>query len=129
MGSPNREAVKVVLIETKYVETDATTFKSIVQSLTGKDATVINNGGSGKRKRGATRATPSPALDVKTPNDNDNHNHDDIACDDAVSRTDDHSSSLSSMSFLTSGMSFKDLDRMLLEMPPLEELPCWLWDQ
>ncbi|KAF4360199.1 hypothetical protein F8388_000068 [Cannabis sativa] len=39
--SPNRKGVRVVLIETQYVKTDMTTFKSVVQSLTGKDSTTI----------------------------------------------------------------------------------------
>ncbi|KAL7186082.1 hypothetical protein ACSBR2_027941 [Camellia fascicularis] len=32
--------VKIVIINTEYVETDATSFKSVVQRLTGKDSTV-----------------------------------------------------------------------------------------
>lgn len=32
------DQVKVVIINTKYIETDARNFKSIVQKLTGKDA-------------------------------------------------------------------------------------------
>ncbi|URD99307.1 hypothetical protein MUK42_32140 [Musa troglodytarum] len=32
------EGTRVKIIETKFVETDATHFKSVVQSLTGKDA-------------------------------------------------------------------------------------------
>ncbi|KAL2472749.1 VQ motif-containing protein motif-containing protein 1-like [Forsythia ovata] len=39
MGGGNREAVKVVIINTQYVETDAMSFKSVVQRLTGKDST------------------------------------------------------------------------------------------
>ncbi|KAG1346454.1 putative VQ motif-containing protein 10 [Cocos nucifera] len=34
------EGTRVKIIETKFVETDTTHFKSIVQSLTGKDSTV-----------------------------------------------------------------------------------------
>lgn len=34
------EGTRVRIIETQFVETDATHFKSIVQSLTGKDSTV-----------------------------------------------------------------------------------------
>lgn len=33
-----RNPVKIVIIDTHYVETDATSFKSVVQSLTGKDS-------------------------------------------------------------------------------------------
>ncbi|XP_010540123.1 PREDICTED: VQ motif-containing protein 10 [Tarenaya hassleriana] len=34
------EPMKVVFINTQYVETDARSFKTVVQHLTGKDATV-----------------------------------------------------------------------------------------
>ena len=40
MGSGNASAVKVVIITTQLVETDARSFKSVVQSLTGKDSTI-----------------------------------------------------------------------------------------
>ncbi|GMY33571.1 VQ motif-containing protein 1-like [Fagus crenata] len=39
-ASSTHEAVKVVVINTHYVETDPTSFKSAVQSLTGKDSCV-----------------------------------------------------------------------------------------
>ncbi|XP_051126036.1 uncharacterized protein LOC127247968 [Andrographis paniculata] len=35
-------AVKVVIIETQYVETDALSFKSVVQTLTGNHAAAAN---------------------------------------------------------------------------------------
>ncbi|XP_010537674.1 PREDICTED: VQ motif-containing protein 10-like [Tarenaya hassleriana] len=37
------EPMKVVFINTQYVETDARSFKSVVQNLTGKDATVAGD--------------------------------------------------------------------------------------
>lgn len=36
-GREGSKPVKVKIIETKYVQTDATQFKSVVQQLTGKD--------------------------------------------------------------------------------------------
>ncbi|XP_010060795.2 VQ motif-containing protein 10 [Eucalyptus grandis] len=36
----NAKPVKVVIINTEYVQTDAASFKSVVQKLTGKDSTV-----------------------------------------------------------------------------------------
>ncbi|KAL7103872.1 hypothetical protein ACP275_08G207200 [Erythranthe tilingii] len=36
----NKDTVKVVIINTEYVETDARSFKSVVQNLTGKDSTI-----------------------------------------------------------------------------------------
>ncbi|XP_062170438.1 VQ motif-containing protein 1 [Alnus glutinosa] len=38
-----RKPMKVVIINTHYVETDATSFKSVVQKLTGKDSTLAND--------------------------------------------------------------------------------------
>lgn len=131
MGSPNREAVKVVLIETQYVKTDTTSFKSVVQSLTGKDACVswiekssfVGNGKgiNEKRKREAA------ALDVSS--DTIDYN---IVKNSVVVRSSEvehGGNSTMSSSFLTKGMSFKDLDGMFLEMPPIEDLQCWLWDE
>ncbi|KZV29743.1 hypothetical protein F511_05837 [Dorcoceras hygrometricum] len=40
MGGRLGAGVKVVIINTQYVETDAMSFKSVVQSLTGKDSVV-----------------------------------------------------------------------------------------
>lgn len=37
----NGDQVKVVIIKTEYIETDARNFKSIVQKLTGKDAAKV----------------------------------------------------------------------------------------
>ncbi|KAG4957893.1 hypothetical protein JHK85_044273 [Glycine max] len=37
-----RAPVKVVIINTQYVETDATSFKSVVQKLTGKDSDILD---------------------------------------------------------------------------------------
>ncbi|XP_019153889.1 PREDICTED: VQ motif-containing protein 1-like [Ipomoea nil] len=38
-GGAGRPPLKVVIISTQYVETDARSFKSVVQRLTGKDST------------------------------------------------------------------------------------------
>ncbi|KAK7401702.1 hypothetical protein VNO78_13385 [Psophocarpus tetragonolobus] len=66
--------VKVVIINTQYVETDATSFKSVVQKLTGKDSDQLR----AKAQR---------------------NNHD-----------------------FMRDVSFKDFDRLLSEMPPLNDL-------
>lgn len=39
-GSYKRPEVRVVMINTEYIETDSLSFKSVVQRLTGKDAIV-----------------------------------------------------------------------------------------
>ncbi|OIT20640.1 hypothetical protein A4A49_40550 [Nicotiana attenuata] len=42
-GRNGRDQVKVVIINTEYIETDARSFKSVVQKLTGKDAAAANS--------------------------------------------------------------------------------------
>ncbi|MED6148575.1 hypothetical protein PIB30_054381 [Stylosanthes scabra] len=44
-GSNKKRPVKVVIINTQYVETDATSFKSVVQKLTGKDSSAEGDDG------------------------------------------------------------------------------------
>ncbi|KAG6397878.1 hypothetical protein SASPL_139328 [Salvia splendens] len=82
MRGGERSGVKVVIINTEYVETDAVSFKSVVQRLTGKDATVAESRPG--NEAAATGFWKAPGLDKM--------------------------------------MSFKDFDRMLKELPPLEEL-------
>ncbi|KAG8386532.1 hypothetical protein BUALT_Bualt03G0158200 [Buddleja alternifolia] len=82
--------VKVVIINTQYVETDAVSFKSVVQRLTGKDSTA---------------AVEPPRFQPKSNN-----------------TTTEVVSGNGTPPFLSRGMSFKDFDRMLKELPPLDEL-------
>ncbi|KAH7860108.1 hypothetical protein Vadar_009430 [Vaccinium darrowii] len=70
------EPVKIVFIETKYVETDATSFKSVVQQLTGKDSAVGVEQKIKVEKRAAN---------------------------------------------LSRGVSFKEFDRLIIELPPFDE--------
>ncbi|KAF7112668.1 hypothetical protein RHSIM_RhsimUnG0204300 [Rhododendron simsii] len=48
MSRRNAEPVKITFINTEYVETDATSFKSVVQKLTGKDSTIATEPKSGR---------------------------------------------------------------------------------
>lgn len=86
MSGSNRKTVKVVLINTEYVETDAMNFKSVVQKLTGKDSVVAAQSSS------ATKQQPRREMSTAAP------------------------------PVFSRGMSFKDFDWMLKEMPPLDEL-------
>ncbi|KAF3449938.1 hypothetical protein FNV43_RR06017 [Rhamnella rubrinervis] len=113
-SSSNAEAVKVVLIDTQYVQTDATSFKSVVQSLTGKDSCVawIEKGsftGGAKRKNKTAIQLSSSGINVAGTVDGGLR-------DSNISKV------------LSKGMSFKDLDRMMLELPSTEDLQYWLWD-
>lgn len=91
-GGCNREPVKVVIINTQYVETDATSFKSVVQKLTGKDSEVM--GSKGQRKK----------------------------YDDNRGGVDVPSAGGFGKSFLMRDVSFKEFDRLLSEMPPINDL-------
>ncbi|PIN06393.1 hypothetical protein CDL12_19883 [Handroanthus impetiginosus] len=79
-----KDVVKVVIIDTQYVETDAGSFKSVVQSLTGKESK-------------AAAAEKQPKFQSRN----------EVSKKGPV---------------FERGMSFKDFDRMLKELPPLDEL-------
>ncbi|XP_047173032.1 VQ motif-containing protein 1-like [Vigna umbellata] len=81
-GGCSRGPVKVVIINTQYVETDATSFKSVVQKLTGKDSDA--SGPKAQRNR--------------------------------------HDKGGTERSFLMRDLSFKEFDRLLREMPPINDL-------
>ncbi|KAK0580232.1 hypothetical protein LWI29_038358 [Acer saccharum] len=107
MSSNKREAVKVVLMDTQYVQVDSTSFKSVVQKLTGKDSCVawIKESSSSEAKN-----TRSSVEDHKLDLNQDLHR------------------SVSKIELSKGGMSFKDLDRLMLEASPPEELQ-WLWNE
>ncbi|KAL4289876.1 hypothetical protein GQ457_14G008430 [Hibiscus cannabinus] len=119
-ASASREEIKVVLIDTRYVETDLDSFKSVVQRLTGKDCCVswIDDGSVSCRKTGennvagkvAAQGTAAAGCGYST----------------AGGGADGGGSGFDHVSVLTEGFSFKDLDRLILEAPPLDEL-SWLW--
>ncbi|CAL5390880.1 unnamed protein product [Camellia sinensis] len=46
MSRTNSKPMKIVFISTQHVETDAMSFKSVVQRLTGKDSVVVESGGA-----------------------------------------------------------------------------------
>lgn len=84
------DPVKVVIINTEYVETDAMNFKSVVQRLTGKDS-------------------PSPS-----PNNKFSHVGGGGGC--VNSRVGVNSPNLKK------GMSFRDLDKLLLDFPSMDDI-------
>ncbi|EOY27688.1 VQ motif-containing protein, putative [Theobroma cacao] len=104
----SQEDVKVVLIDTQYVETDPVSFKSVVQRLTGKDSCVAwieessFSGGKTETRVALKGAAPERSCGPLG------------GCFGG------------GVSMLTKGLSFKDLDRMILEAPPVDELN-WLW--
>ena len=88
-----KDPVKIVIINTQYVETDATSFKSVVQKLTGKDSNMA--------------ATSAGNLAY-------NNNSESKSAIEVTA---------GGNAFLTRDMSFKEFDRLLREMPlpPINE--------
>ncbi|KAI6687093.1 hypothetical protein NL676_023921 [Syzygium grande] len=102
----NANPVKVVIINTQYIETDAASFKSVVQKLTGKDSTVAISPKSADNlfhcpfEGGRQRAMPERSRI------------------EPVQRTN------------VSLCRDESFNRLMKEMPPVDELhQLWLWAQ
>ncbi|KAL2936743.1 VQ motif-containing protein 10 [Bienertia sinuspersici] len=129
--------MKVVHIKTQYVETDACSFKSVVQNLTGKDSTIaespssswvmkleqeINYNNDVVVPQSRLARVSSYADDELRPSsrgqlmlechDQRNHFNEDYMMGKGGG----------SYSFLTRNLSYKEMDRMLKELPPLDDL-------
>ncbi|OMO74586.1 VQ motif-containing protein [Corchorus capsularis] len=98
-----REPMKVVIINTKYVETDATSFKSVVQELTGKDSVVTSNS--------STKPKRSRFYEEQIKRNNEQ----------AVIGGGGGGGG----SILMKNLSFKEFDRLLKDMPSVDDL---LWN-
>lgn len=68
MDCKNRKPVKVVIIGTQYIETNPLSFKSVVQSLTGKDSCVAwveeSSYKSRKRRRTVDKSSGDAAAEL-----------------------------------------------------------------
>ena len=104
MGGLVREPVKVVIISTSYVETDAGSFKSVVQKLTGKDAAPPGNS---DRKSGLSRKLTST---------------DEITGKRVRLDVSDEVSGAGDDQVLMTDLSFQEFERLLSEMPSVDEL-------
>ncbi|XP_047307479.1 VQ motif-containing protein 10-like [Impatiens glandulifera] len=96
--------VKVVIIDTQYVETDACNFKSVVQQLTGKDATAASQAKYCAAKLASRSSSGGIVAGA--------------------------GGSCGEESFLSRGLSFKHFDGLLMDLPHLDELlsasfPVW----
>ncbi|KAJ4703868.1 VQ motif-containing protein [Melia azedarach] len=110
-------AVKVVLMDTQYVEADPMNFKSVVQKLTGKDSSVAWI----KESNNSSAVVDGIKREISVKVDK---------LDDGVEvdQTDvDNNNNRPSVSILSKGLSFKDLelDRWITEVPPPDELQLW----
>ncbi|XVF18330.1 hypothetical protein REPUB_Repub11eG0012400 [Reevesia pubescens] len=94
----DRQPMKIVIINTKYVETDATSFKSVVQELTGKDSRVIRSNSSKPMRSRFYQEQINKKEEGFPPG--------------VTSRGD---------SILMKNLSFKEFERLLKEMPPVDD--------
>ncbi|KAD3066722.1 hypothetical protein E3N88_34602 [Mikania micrantha] len=97
--SRRAEPVKVVIINTEYVETDAMNFKSVVQRLTGKDA-------------------PSPTSSQKK---SLSHCDGGFGGDRGSAGGCGDRAGLNSL-MLENGISFSDFDKLMLELPTMDDV-------
>ncbi|XP_011045599.1 PREDICTED: uncharacterized protein LOC105140454 [Populus euphratica] len=102
-----REPVRVVIINTKYVETDVRSFKSVVQEFTGKDSAPPGNSDHKHLKRTLSRKSTSmdEIRDKRVPLD-----------------VSDKVSYAGGDQVLMRNLSFKEFEGLLNEMPSIDEL-------
>ncbi|CAO2815771.1 unnamed protein product [Amaranthus hypochondriacus] len=130
--SKQGQPMKVVHIKTQYVETDACSFKSVVQNLTGKDSTIADLPSSQKvmkvkneyvHPRSRQQLLPRSRLAAMTgPERPDGEFLLDSSEENNYFQDYMGKSSGGSYSFLNRNLSYKEMDRLLKELPPLEEL-------
>lgn len=113
--------MKVVHIKTQYVETDAYSFKSVVQNLTGKDSTIADAPSSSRvmkvsKEKGNT--WPQSRLARMSHNTETSEGQFVLDCRDE----NNFRGSGGSYSFLSRNLSYREMDRLLKELPPLDEL-------
>ncbi|XP_050368896.1 VQ motif-containing protein 10 [Argentina anserina] len=109
--------VKVTIINTKYVETDAVSFKDVVQKMTGKDSRVAYE-----------VQEPPPAVVTSNKSTAQSGNVKDQGLTNGIrsSMTNGNSKPSgviprSNSSVMMRNISFKEFDRLFREMPPVEE--------
>ncbi|MBA0733504.1 hypothetical protein GOBAR_DD28326 [Gossypium barbadense] len=100
-----RQPMKVVIINTKYVKTDATSFKSVVQELTGRDSKVATNPPRLRSRFYEEQVKKKEQAGVQT-----------------AAGVGSSTSSRPGDSILMKNLSFKELERLLKEMPPGDDL-------
>ncbi|CAI8590860.1 unnamed protein product [Vicia faba] len=108
----SKSGPKIVQIETRYVQTDAVNFRDVVQSLTGKNS---STDWIGRGNNDAAAATAAAATEIQEGN---NKTQEVVI---------DTSSTSSTKLMMMSNMSFKEFERLVLELPPIQmEEMLWL---
>uniref|UniRef100_A0A7N1A9B1 VQ domain-containing protein n=1 Tax=Kalanchoe fedtschenkoi TaxID=63787 RepID=A0A7N1A9B1_KALFE len=109
-GHRHGDQLKVTFIETQYIQTDAISFKSVVQSLTGKDSSCNLS----RLKEAAQNSPPSkPAVpkDFSWPSVLYSELPEDF-----------RSGAGTGASVLDKQSSFRDFERMISQLPPVEDI-------
>ncbi|KAH9723730.1 VQ motif-containing protein 10 [Citrus sinensis] len=109
-GGGGREPVKIVLIKTQYIETDARSFKSVVQELTGKDSGARGSNLSPASKSRKVRSN----LGTKIMEGGMNING---FAGESINNNNNNNNN----SVLIRDLSLKEFDRLLQEMPLVDE--------
>ncbi|MED6216323.1 hypothetical protein PIB30_006608 [Stylosanthes scabra] len=113
-GSSKKGPVKVVIINTQYVETDATSFKSVVQKLTGKDS--FAEGDHGKPHHQLRDHRHHQMNNYYYNHNNNNNNH------VADSSTSSAGNNGFVNQFLIRDVSFKEFDSFFGQIPPINDI-------
>nr|XP_011462051.1 PREDICTED: uncharacterized protein LOC105350805 [Fragaria vesca subsp. vesca] len=109
--------VKVVIINTKYVETDAMSFKDVVQKMTGKDSRVAYE---------VQEPPPAAVPSNKSTSQFSNFKDQGLINGIKSSMTNSNSNPAGSMrrsnsSVMMRNISFKEFERLFREMPQMED--------
>lgn len=121
-GVYSRDPVKVVIINTQYVETDATSFKSVVQRLTGKDSKIEINPSNSSPSSSSRYYSSSSSSSPSFYNNKDDHHHHLHQQQQQQPSGIIANAAAANVPMMGRGLSFKDFDRLLKELPPLDEL-------
>ncbi|XP_058726715.1 uncharacterized protein LOC131598098 [Vicia villosa] len=109
----NKSGPKIVQIETRYVQTDAVNFRDVVQSLTGKNS---STDWIGRGNTVAASAATAASVEIKEGN---------IKPEEVI--VDRTSTTSTTKLMMMSNMSFKEFERLVLELPPIQmEEMLWL---
>ncbi|XP_028783112.1 VQ motif-containing protein 1-like [Neltuma alba] len=103
----SKKPVKIVIISTQYVQTDAGSFKSVVQKLTGKDS---------HHHHHHVEEEPPP------PPPPPSRKEDSILLEPKAHQSHHEVSGGGSSRVFIRDVSFKEFDRMFREMPPIHEI-------
>lgn len=101
MSGKEREAIIIRIVETQFVETDVKTFKSVVQSLTGRESNMTSMVGA---MANSSRLSP---MKVRVRREGEGGEEEGLRCSPQQN------------------LQLENFEKMFLELPPLDELVFW----